>query len=486
VSVRLRLVFPVIVRVFRLVAWAGIPLGIAAVPLHAQETNARPVEAWSAPPAGSWNVLGPFLFSRPTPDKGRISGFRPLYVQRAGPDGEIKEATALYPLFIYRGYGDNYRWSLFSLVNRYGRRPGAPPPERPEEDTTEVWPFYFHRETGDASTSYMGIFPIAGEAQGHLGYESIRWCLFPLYAKTRKAGAVTLHTPWPVVRTTSGSEEGIAVWPLFGRLERPGEWTRTFILWPLAWNNTIQAGDGAPRAAPRRQVGFLPFYTSDRGPGGEDVNVLWPFFGVTDRTAPNRYHETRYLWPFLVQGAGDGRSVSRYAPFYTHSVHKGVDKTWILWPLWRRLAWTDSGLLQEKTQLFYFVGMNMEQRSSSRPDAAPARKTFLWPLYSGWDNGAGRRQFQFPAIFDVFFPDNADVRESWTPLATLARHEETPDGVSRTSILWNALTCDRRPAGGRVALFGGLLGLKRGPGGGWRPFCMEFSADTNIKRPVAK
>jgi hypothetical protein len=409
-------------------------------------------------------------------------------------------------LFIYRRYGDDYRWSLFSLANRTGRRDGAPPPVHPEERTTEIWPFYFQRETGDPSTSYLGLFPVAGNARGHLSYDSINWVLFPIYVRTSRGGATTDFTPWPIVRTTTGSQHGFAVWPLFGRLERPGAWTRSYFLWPLTWNNTIQPAEGKPPGtAPRRQVGVLPFYTSDRGPDGVDENFLWPFFGSTDRVAPTRYRETRYLWPFLVKGRGDDRTVDRVGPFYTHSVRKGVEKTWILWPFWRRIALTDSGLIQEKTQFFYFVGWNLEERSATRPAAPSARKTFIWPLCSDWDNGAGRRQFQFPSLLDVFFPDNQEVRESWTPLVTLLRREDAPDGASRTSILWNAVTWEKKPAEGRtcvhagpvfssetgpggrrVAVGGGLVGLKRAAAGGWRLFWLEFSPDPDITRRSGK
>lgn len=495
----------------------------------ADEVNVWPFSVTQIGPSGaaeSWSGLGPFLFKytlnpaapvpsaalrhaggeQPAQPGDEVSGFRPLYVQRHLPDGTLAEVTVLYPLYYWRDYGDYYKWSIFSLINRYNRKAGLGPDVNPEGRTLDIWPFYFSRQGPDAQSSYEGFFPIAGSIQGFLGYDRVQWVLFPLWGQSEKANATTTYTPWPIIRNITGAEHGFAVWPLFGHVERPGVFTRKYFLWPLTWNNTIQPSDDKPPGTPpKREVGFLPFYTAEHGPDIVSENYLWPFFGYTDRVAPYRYHETRYFWPFLVQGRGDNLYVNRTGPFYTHSIRKGVDKTWVMWPLWRRMTWTDEDLVQTKTQFFYFLYFDAEQRSASNPGIPPARKTFFWPFCSIWDNGAGRRQFQAPGLFDVFFPDNENIRESWTPLTVLIRHSETPDGAARTSLLWNAVTwqrapgeggsqfhlgplleVERKPEGRRIALGSGLIGLKRSPGGGWHLFCMEFSRRPDKKTSLAQ
>jgi len=495
----------------RFFLWFGLLAAPIAGRLIADEVNRWPVVVKQTGPAGtveSWNSLGPLLFNytfapgapvadahtrralgeQPAQPGDVISGFRPLYVQRRTPDGGLAEVTVLYPLFFYRSYGDYYTWSIFDLINRFGHKEDAPPSIAPEGRTFDVWPFYFSRDTpGSPDTSYQGLFPIAGSMQGHLGYDELAWDIFPLYAKSVKGGAATTYTPWPIVRVTEGTEHGFAIWPLFGHNERPGVFTRSYWLWPLTWNNTIQpADDKPPGTPPKRQVGVLPFYTSERSADGANVNYLWPFFGYTDRTAPDHYHEMRYFWPFLVQGRGDDKYVDRTGPFYTHSIKKGVDKTWVLWPLWRQLKWTEAGVDETKTQFFFFLYSDLEQRSTTNPDALPAHKTFLWPLFSSWDNGAGRRQFQFPSVFDVFFPSNEEIRETWTPLATLVRHDESPFGGERTSLLWNAITWEKRPYDGVTTVQVGPLGWRRGSAAGWHFFWMEFSRIHDKTSIVAK
>jgi len=474
----------------------GLWAAMAAARAEAEESNLWPAEVEQVDASGvaSWSALGPLLFSRPGTAGERVSGFRPIYLQRKTSDGVIAEYAVLYPLFVYRSYDEMYHWSFFELINRDARKPGAPVNPVTEEQTFDIWPFYFSRNTGDPATSYHGVFPIGGTIMNHLWNDQIKWVLFPLYVQTTKGGATTTFTVWPIIRSTRGTSQGFGVWPLFGHLTRPGAFDRQFYLWPLIWNNTVQPASDKPAGTPpTRQVGFLPFYTSQEGPESVSKAYLWPFFGYTDRPIPDHFHETRYFWPFLVQGHGDQRMVDRWGPFYTHSDIKGMDKTWILWPLWRQARWIDGKVAQTKSQFAYFLYWKLEQRSTTNPAAAPAAKTHFWPFISLWDNGAGRRQLQVLSPFEVFFPDNDEVRASWTPLFALYRRDESPSGT-RSSLLWDAITWDHRPAEARsefhlgpllsvekqfqarrVAVGNGLFGWKRGDDGrGWSFFWMEF------------
>jgi len=477
-------------------------LGLAAgwfAPARAEERNLWPLTVQQLDRAGrvvSTNALGPLFFAKSTPEGGRSIGFRPFYLERTDPAGRVTEASSLYPLFIYRGDAEAYSWTVFNLINRSGLQPGASAKLRPSyAEKFAVWPFYFSRQTGDPATSYRGLLPVAGSIKDFFGYDRIAWTLFPLYTEVDKRGAHTVLAPWPFLRFTSGAEQGFAFWPLFGWRDRPGEFERRYALWPLIWNHTLQPPADAPGGTPpTRQVGFLPLYSREQNADFINENFLWPFFGHTERTAPFRYRETRYLWPFLVQGRGDDRYVGRWGPFYTHSVIKGYDKTWIGWPLWRHAKWEADGLAQTKSQLLFFLYSSVRQRSLSNPNAAHAEKTHFWPLLSAWDNGAGQRQYQLPSPLEVFFPGNDTVRQAWTPLFALYRYDQRAPGEIRTSLLWDGITWERSertgqaafnfgpllsvrraPAGDRIALLLGLVGLRRAPGQrAWRPFWFDF------------
>jgi hypothetical protein len=387
---------------------------------------------------------------------------------------------------------------VLELINRSGRfsSSAAPKSELERSSGFDIWPFWFSRETGDPTTSYQALFPVAGTIKHRLGFDRLSWVAWPLYFQSEKKGAITTATPWPFVRSTRGNVSGFALWPFFGWQERTGVSRREFYLWPLGYNNTTSPANDAPAGTPpKREYAALPFYAHASGPGYRGETFLWPFFGYTDRTAPKVYHESRYLWPFLVQGRGEDHYVNRWGPFYTRSVIGGYDKTWIAWPLFKELRWTSEGVVQTKTQLLYFLYWSRVQRSPTNPKLAAASITHVWPLVSVWDNGAGHRQWQFPSPLEVFFPGNEKVRAAWTPLFSLVRHDERADGNVRTSLLWDGVTWERRDTGRqtefhvgplfsattqagerRIALARGLVSFRHTPSTGWQFFWLDFPA----------
>ncbi len=453
--------------------------------LHAAELNVWPLFVGYQHPDGrdeGWQAAGPFLFGKPGPQGSTLTGLRPLHLHVDQPDST--RDYFLFPFFSAER-GPNYSHaSFFKLINSRRDIPVHGPTVR----GFDLWPLYFSRDTGDPATSYRALLPLHGTIRNRFGRDTLSWTLFPLYADVAKNGTHTTYTPWPFIRRTHGAgQSGFEFWPLGGRREKEGEATFSYALWPLIYAQRT----GLNTAEPEEKFGVLPFYTRDAGPGHRSENWLWPFFGYTHRTAPYRYDEQRWLWPFLVQGRGDHKTVNRWAPFFSRSVVRGYDKTWVLWPLLRHAAWEEKGLAHERAELLFFLWWSLEQRSLTNPTAPTASKRHLWPLYSAWDNGAGRRQFQLLSPVEVFFPHNDRVRQLYTPLFALYRHDRRSDDETHASLLWGAVTWHRTvgerefhlgplfglrasPGETRAALLGGLLGLKR-TAAGWRPFLFDFS-----------
>ncbi|MBS0632568.1 MAG: hypothetical protein JSS11_11680 [Verrucomicrobia bacterium] len=460
-----------------------------------EESNVWPIRVAELAPGGeveSWRALGPLLFEKPAPTGGTVAGFRPFYIVRTDTNGHVRERDFLYPLFTWRDDGEVTQWSVFQLINSSGQTAGSLPPANGKNEAFDVWPFWFSRDTGDPATSYKALFPIAGTIKYRFGYDRISWTIWPLYMQSDKKGAITTSTPWPFIRRTTGTEQGFALWPLFGWREKPGVFEKRYYLWPLIWNNTTQPAADAPAGTPGAHAsGFLPFYTRETRAGFVNQSYLWPFFGYTHKTQPVAYDETRYLWPLLVQGRGE-RYVNRWGPFYTHSIIKGTDKTWVMWPLFREAQWSDAGLLQTKTQFFFFLYWSLDQQSATNPNLPHASKTHVWPLFSSWKNGAGREQFQFISPLEVFMPNSPKVREAWNPLFALYRYDQQSPVQVRRDALFGLVTwrrdldhrefhlgplfsVDSRPDRGRIAIGNGLLGLKRAESGrGWKPFWFDF------------
>lgn len=477
---------------------AALTASAVTAPAWASEENIWP--AWvaqkddSTQKITSWQAVGPIIYKQPSLDQLTASGVRPLYLQRKNDAGIVVESNVLYPFFTYRRYDGYYRWSVFNLINRTGTLGQGPKKQQPVSDGSfDIWPFYFSRNTGSPDSSYKGLLPIGGQIKNRLGYDRLSWVLFPLYGKTEKRGVTDTFTPWPFIRTTQGNQTtGFAFWPIYGHREKPNDFAREFYLWPLGYKSVTGLSDPQPVV----KKGFLPFYALESGPRVNSATYGWPFFGwvsVTDN-GPKSFHEKHYFWPFFVQAKGEQRTINRWAPFYSHSHIRGTDKTWVLWPAFKRAAWNADNLDQTQHQFLFFVYWSLKQESPTNPNLAPAYKKHLWPLFTVWDNGAGRKQVQALSPFEVFFPRNDTVRESWTPLFALYRYNRAaPDKVSN-SLLWNAVTwkrdedkkefrlgpifsVERGPERNRIALLSGVLGFKRKPGKpGWRPFLFDFSS----------
>lgn len=482
--------------------------------IREREQNLWPVIVRQSEPVArrvdDWSAAGPLIFRRPaaTREGYDASGFRPFWVQLHHQDGDFRSGSFLYPLFTYAVDEHTYKWNVLEFIRRWGRRAGAEAPQSifDRRSEFEVFPFWFSRESGDPEMNYRALFPIYGTVKNKLGFERLSWIGFPLYVENEKRGATTTSTPWPIVRITRGAAHGWGIWPLFNYVERPGVSRHETYLWPLGYNVTRYPSPDDPPGTPlRRDIGALPFYSRSTGPGYVSENYLWPFFGYTERTAPVRYSERRTFWPFLVQGRGEQRYVNRWAPFYTHSTSKGTDKRWFMWPVLRQAEWTERDVDRARTQFLYFVYWNEVQRRAGNPTAAAAQLTHVWPVFSRWDDGAGKKQWQFPSPFEVLFPGNERVRLTWSPLVTLARHDQQVPGETRTSFLWDAITYERSereqrsefhlgpilsiargPAEKRIAIGNGLVGFNRRNGHGWRLFWMDFPAKPGGPAPTLR
>jgi hypothetical protein len=191
--------------------------------------------------------------------------------------------------------------------------------------------------------------------------------------------------------------------------------------------------------------------------------------------------------------------VNRYGPFYTRSSNKGIEKTWVMWPVYREKRFSDAGISHRQRQILYFLYWSLEQRSTTNPAAAPAEKSHLWPIYSKWDNGAGRKQLQFPSPLELFFPDNERVRHSWSPLFSLYRFDQREPHSARHEAFWGLVSwahepsrrefhfgplfsMNAEPEEKRVAIGNGLFGFRRSAGSGWRVFWFDFPSKPNKVR----
>ena len=420
---------------------AAVLLGLACLaPLsRAQVVNLWPVfvgegKDGTAPAFGqdfsSWNAAGPLVFHE-TVSGIDARGFRPLFVRFQDPVSGHVRGHFLYPVFNYRIEDDYSNWNIFYLLNfKSEQEPGV--------SEFNLFPFIFYKKTPDPETSYFGVFPIAGEMKRKFAQGRFSWMLFPLYGKFEKGPVTTVTTPWPFIKTVYGDDNhGFELWPIAGSRYKEGDYREKFILWPFV----ITRDEKLWLDQPEETRIYFPYFRQTTA-RYDNKSYIWPFIGHTYSTFP-QYVDKRYFWPFLVQTRGKNIYVNRWGPFYTHSIRKGVDKTWVAWPIYRHQAWNESRLDQTKTQILYILFWNMTQRRPGNVDGPVARRTHLWPLASRWDNGAGTRQFQLFSPLEALFPYNQAVRSLYSPLFAVYRSEQIGDDFSRQNLLFNFITYRR-------------------------------------------
>lgn len=405
-------------------------------------------------------ALGPLIEQVERPGQ-TVTAVRPLWLRIDLHDDYLSwsDTHLLYPFYTRRTFRDGTESNLLYLL-RWGNSGEI---ETAGFTRREFFPFYFDYQSGIPGQSYRGLFPVYGTIRNRLFYDRISWTAFPVYSEWEKDGGTTTAILWPFLRWRHGGEHrGWAFWPFYGRFDKPDSYRQRYAIWPLYYNYWDRFDDGTER----HRFGVLPFYTYKEKPDYIAEIYLWPFFGYTRAENPD-YLEHRYFWPFLVQGRGEETYVNRWAPIYTHSIRREMDKRWVLWPLFNRRVYPEGSLEVRVHRVFYILYWNMSQQDPARPEAGRVSKTHLWPLLSHWDNGAGQVQFQVLSPLEVWFPKNQPVRELYSPLFSLYRYQQNEEEQQRTHrLLFSLIVYQSTPKWRRFSL-GPLLDIGGGEAGGF-------------------
>ncbi|PWU06052.1 MAG: hypothetical protein C5B43_02350 [Verrucomicrobia bacterium] len=384
------------------------------------------------------NVMGP-LFERVYTEKAYYNVVRPIAMYKKDLMWNEEFNYFLYPLFSQHKFEGGWSWNFFNMW--MGSRVCG-------EEKLTLFPFFFFKKTSDPCTSYSGFFPIVGTVQNFLGKDAVSWLAFPFYLRTQKQCTVRHAMPWPFLQLQMGpGSGGSAIWPLIGTFWREGDYRYTYLLWPLIYERY----DHLSSPCPSVRRAFLPFFAYEDSHKRFAVSVLWPFFSHIEMRNRN-YVEDQFLWPFIVQGRGDNEYVNRFAPFYTHSIRRGHDKKWFMWPFVKVQHREECGLCVSQQQFLYFLFWRQSQQSIENPSCPPAEKVHVWPLLSYWDNGAGQKQLQFFSPLEVFFPTNEAVRMLYSPLFSIMRFEQRVPGHTRASFLFDLIAVETTPTSSRFSL----------------------------------
>jgi hypothetical protein len=372
-------------------------------------------------------VLQKNTFRKAEPDeRENQSMLFPFYI--SGESRKYGSFTSVFPIYgdIYeRFWRDEYHYALFPV---YGRTVN--------KGTTNyhfLWPFF--SITSGEKESGFGFWPLYGQASKEGVYNS-SYALWPIFSKETRG----INTAEPSHRFT--------ILPLYSSFDSPSVTSRTW-LWPFFGYSTDLKKQEEEHdylwpfwltisGKKHNAVRFLPFYSDERTEDSTRSWYLWPIYRNDTMQSPH-YRQERdkvlfflytnkleswaqdgkerqrtALWPlFLYNRNTDGeRSLSFPAPVEPILDKDGIEKLWA--PLWR----------------IYVQKWNDEGDSSL---------SILWNLY--WHENSD--DYLGVELFPLFRYRASESFSELQILKGLLNYQEKCD-TKKLSILWIPLTIDWR------------------------------------------
>jgi hypothetical protein len=258
----------------------------------------------------------------------------PLYLRLSINDHTAR--SILWPIFSYGASEDRSQFRVFPL---YGQvvRPGH------YDKRFILWPIWTwaHYEEPAASGSGFVLFPLFGHLK-LTNQES--WMLLPPFFRwSRSATQNESLFPWPFLQSSSGQEDKLYIWPLWGRKSIGGD-SSSFLLWPIVSWHRMEAG--RLRAAHFRILPVL--YTAKSALCGGDHEEecvigrqvqIWPLASY-ERAGSNSAVRILNLWP--LRSAPVERNWAPFWTLYTHRRVADAREDDLLWGLFNYTRKTDA------------------------------------------------------------------------------------------------------------------------------------------------
>jgi len=425
-------------------------------------------------PGERTEALGPFYYSE-RKDTQKTWAVPPLFSLVTDATAESEEYDFLYPLLTYDRYGAQYRWQFLQLFSFAG----GPTQTETHRRRFTIYPIYFQQRSADTNENYTALLPFYGHLKNRLYRDEI-FFVTPFYAVTRKKDIVTDNYFYPFVHVRRGDGlTGWQFWPFVGAEHKtvttatnlfgdvslvPGhDWY--FGLWPFYHNEYSNLGT----TNEEHRQGVLPFYNVQRSPNRDMSTVLWPFFSrIDDRE--KKYLEWQLPWPIIGFARGEGKTMNRVIPFYSHAQSPTDEEDSYLWPVFHYSRLRADPLDRERWRILYFLYSDTRLKNSE--SGKFRRRTDFWPLFNYSRGFDGRSRLQILAPLEPFIPTNKSIERNYSPLWSLWLAQCDPaQQTASQSLLWNLYRHESGPGSGHwSALFGLVQHETRGTNGRWRLF----------------
>lgn len=420
-------------------------------------------------------AVGPFLSSE---WKGEqyFWGLSPLVSHTMNPAMDSEEWDILYPVMTYDRFGSEYRFQWFQVFSLAG---GSSQRNVTTRRLT-LFPFLYTQRSPDTNLNYTAVLPFYGEMKHRLMRDRIKFVMFPMYLQSEKQGVTTKNYLYPLFHVRKGeSLRGWQVWPLVGHQEKGttyktnsveevevvGAHEKNFALWPLILNQNVDIGT----TNQRHFNAVLPLYSAERSAQRDSTTVIWPLFTYTD-DRERKYREWDFPWPLFVVARGEGKTVNRFGPLYSHAQNDSLHNDYALWPLWRNRKFTSDLMERDRTTILFFLYSDITVKTTGETNAF--RKTDLWPLFTAQREKDGSERLQVLSLIEPLLPNNKGVVRNYSPLWSVWRSEKNAQtGRASQSFLWNTYRRETTMDSIKSSLLFGLFQYQSTPEGRrWRLF----------------
>lgn len=378
----------------------------------------------------------------------------PLFALRKR--GERVNGGSLWPLSVYRRDGEGAYLRILLYYHFFQKYPNG-------YDTLGMTPLFFYGHTRD-SECYGALFPLGGNLRDFLGYDRIRFVLFPLWLSTSKGAVSGTSYCWPFVGGESGGKtDRFRIFPFYGYSRMEGQSLSRFYGFPFvtcseslrpdhpasAWMVWPFAGHAVSRSESAMTALYPFFLYQTRFPdsriagddGGVKCHLVWPVFQYSRGIA-----RPSVLMPGEAETA-DSRMGGHEDfkccvwPLYGEFERRNSSGRYILWPLcWNyhyRGARTE--IRQRWVLPLYWQRAECDQKTKTRVSIY----RHFWPIcaYRVSEEGA---LYRVLALWPEL--ESSVIDRYYAPLWTLFTHRREGRSV-RTDCLWGMFSFYRDEAG---------------------------------------
>jgi hypothetical protein len=453
------------------IGWKGHAQGAPLEPISHQSQVPQP-EEWpfiplfsqfdlTLEPGTRFEAPLPFYYEEQS-DTRKIWAVPPILSYTKDPGVSLVEFDFLYPVMTYDRYGDQYRWQFFQLLSIAG----GPTQTENVRNRFTLYPIFFKQWSSDSNENYTAYGPFYGHLKNRLMHDEISYIMFPFYSETRKKDVVTDNYLYPLFHLRHGNElQGWQFWPLagheekgltystngFGDVQRIPAYKNWFALWPFVFS---QKDDwGTPRA--QWTYGVLPAYVVTRSAQRDSTTVLWPFFSrIDDRE--KKYREWDVPWLFIVFARGEGKTMNRIFPFYSHAHTEFLESDYYLWPLFKYSRVHSTGLDATRSRILFYLYSDAIEKNTETGKFR--RRMDQWPLFTYRRDFNGNKRLQVLAPLEPFLPGAHKIDRDYSPVWSLwLSQHNAKTGAESQSLFWNLYRHEKSPGAKKTSLLFGLF-----------------------------